>query len=443
MSRRFTASLLALGLLGAIGGPSITTVANAQEEWVITDPTETGNTTPQKPAQTPPAVQQPATQPTATATATPAVPKRVPVTRASIEKLLEKGSFAEAEEAYLDWSGAWHRDDFELLTKVEGQLLNAQVQDKGDKNAFIALAQSGDFATRQTVRDMLNNGKTDLTSTQFATVIRALGTYGNSADRGLLVKLLTNTDPVLVDAAIDALGNLRDPAAIPHLYAIAPYGDLTRCVRIARAVAKTGGTSQLAQRYLTQLNMPLIGIDERASLMLCVSGNIKGWTLVKKMLDEKNPTYYPLALSVLGRLQVVGTQDYVLAGLKGNEQEQLAAIRSINALPSDEIDSTLKGICMNEKATLAVRETAVAMLGERFSADSAAVLQDLLASERSADTPLKTAAIFAAEQRGLLADDSVRGLVRIQMVNANTQTALAARAAMLAYAQRESLLGGF
>lgn len=445
MSRRVTASLLALGLLGAIGGPSITTVAHAQDEWVITDPTETGNTTPQKPTVKPP-ITQPTAQPPATQPATPvapAAPKRAPVSRASIEKLLEKGSFADAEEAYLDWSGAWHRDDPELLVQVEGRLLNAQVSEKGDKNAVIALAQAGDPATLKTVRDMLRNGTTDLSSTQYAAVIRALGTRGNIADRPLLVKMLTNADPALIDAAIDALGSLRDSAAIPNLYAIAPYGDLSRCVRIARAVAKIGATSQLAERYLVQVNMPLIGIDERASLMLCVSGNVKGWALVKKMLDEKTPAYYPLALSVLGRLQVVGTQDYVLAGLKGNEQEQLAAIRSINALPSDEIDSTLQGICMNEKATLPVRQTAIAMLAERFSAESATALQDVLASERKEDIPLKTAAISAAEQRGLLEDDTVRGLVRIQMVSDDTQTALAARAAMLAYAQKESLYGGF
>ena len=95
--------------------------------------------------------------------------------------------------------------------------------------------------------------------------------------------------------------------------------DPLRSVLIVQAIINIGGREQMRSRYFSQTDFPLIVIPERAAMLLALVGDSRRWELLKTILDEKWPKYYPLALSTLGHLKKTEATEYVTAALKGNE----------------------------------------------------------------------------------------------------------------------------
>ncbi|HEX2948711.1 MAG TPA: hypothetical protein VHV83_03945 [Armatimonadota bacterium] len=391
MSRRIITSLLALGLIGA---PVLNSIAHA-------DGVDS------------------AKQPIAT--------------QASIQALLDKNRINDAEAGYLEWVNSWQEENIDMLYTVESQLLLKQYAG-GNKDAFVALAQAGDQDALDAVRKMIKNQNTaGLSATQFAAAIRSLGKYGTDSDTGTLALALSQKDALIVDTAIEAMGMLGNKDALPYFYIVAADANLNRSITIAQAMMAMGAASDLEFRYLSQMKSPFEGMPERAAILLTESGNSSAWGKVKQMLGSKSSAYYPQALRVLGNQNSDEARGYIRTALKGNEQEQLAALQSISALPQDEIDATLASMVNDGSATLNVRIAAMNQLANRTSDASGAALRSALTNE-SYPSDLRAAALKGIQQRGLVTDDGLRGTIRLLMTSSDAKIATAARSAMLGYA---------
>lgn len=408
MTCRIYASLLILGLLLGIGSPSLMNVARADGE--------------------------PGSANNGTTTAPTKLAKSIP-TEAAIQKLLTAGKYAEAEEAYIQMVAGWHEEKPVLAAKVETLLLTKQYTD-GDIEAFLALVRAGDKSALASVRDMLRTGKTTLSPEQMAVAVRALGTYGSFADIDLLKQQFTAKNSAVGNAAVEGLGKIGDTDILPDLLLLAASADINRTLLIARTVTGLGCTSQLLERYQVQLTSPFDYAKKRAAVVLAVAGDDSGWPLVKAVLDAKYKPLYPAALSVLGNLDIPEAQQYVLAGLAGNEAERIAAVQGIDALSFEKIDATLTEMLADNNNSLAVKLAVINQLGLRNTTAARKALHGVAATLTGGDVQLTVAAIYALQRCGALSDNGIRGTIRIQMLNETKQVATAARAALLAYAQR-------
>jgi HEAT repeat protein len=393
------------------GSPSLTTVARAEGEAVTL-----GNN---------------GTLTTSAKSTTPA--KGIP-TEAVIKKLLSAEKFVEAEEAYMRMVAGWHEEKPALAVQVEAGLLAKQSQD-GDAEALVALVRAGELNGMNTIRDMLRTGKMNLSPAQQATVTRFLGVNGSFADMNLLKGQLSSTTPAIVNAAIDGLGSLGDTNILPDLYLLAAKSDINRSLLIARAVYQMGAKDDLIARYQVQLDTPFEYPKVRAAMMLASNGDKSGWALLQKALTEKTPQVYPAVLSVLGEIDVPEAQQYVLAGLAGNEAEKLAALQSIRALSITKIDDTLSAMLADPKNSMTVKLAVIDQLMLRNTGAARKTLQKT-ATISGDNTQLAVAAINALSQCGAIADDGVRGTIRVLALSDNRQIATAARAALLKNALR-------
>ena len=417
MTCKLSVRLLMIGLLIALGCAPFSSVASAAG-WFEGDDTP--------PAADPPSIVidlEPMT---------PVVKQAIP-TRQEILSLLQQGQIVEAEAAYLDFAAAWGDDDADLLAAVTMAMLQQQ-SSEGNEEAFVALIRSGDRSAMNLLRQMIRAGKSELAAENYHSAIRALASQRQSVDLPLLVGLLQHEDADIVNTAILALGDLGRPAAIDSIIELAGDADPQRSIQIVQSIIKIGGREQMRERYFSQLDFPLILIPERAAMLLALVGDNNSWGVVKKMIDEKWPKYYPVALSTIGRLDVDETEQYILDALKGNEQEQLAALQSIDALAPDTIDATLTDIMLDTDRSDNIRITAVQLLGGRGSLESESALRSVAFKISDIDPVIAPDAILALEKVGALHNRSVRFMIRQQLGSQLPEVALAARTALARYA---------
>lgn len=424
---------LSLGIALVTGAFWLPAPARAQAGDVTVEETDTGTTT--KPADT--------TTP-ATDTTTPATDTTTPVTetapaappvpsKAMIRDMFEQGKVTEAETAYLSWAAYWQIDDPVLVVPIIRTELMNEFR-AGKPVALIGLAQAGDKeALNVLLAQVLSNGD-KWPPTDLIPALRFIGLSGNKEAQNVLRTMLYNENPGVVNAAIEALGNLRDPRVAPELNKMLDEADLERSVVLVGALAKLGKSKQLLARFEPQLKFPLPGVQEKAALVLAALGQQKGWPQIQHMLQAKEAPYYPLAITVLGALPTQESVAFVTAALSGNENEQLAGLQSLNILPAEKQEATLMLIMHDENRATSVRVQAIRMLAAR-KVDRAAKDLRILATKLDGEDPIvKAEAMASLPAFGMTREFSVREVIRQRISSDEEAVARAARVALLSYA---------
>lgn len=402
MSRRTTSVLLAFSLFGTLVAPMFTSVVHAQD-WYADDAD-------------------------AAAAASHIVPSK-----AKILQMVQDGKVAEAEESYLQWVNTWQEDDAELTAAIESHILTS-IYANGNLEAYLALVQAGDssslFELRSTMIEI--DQEKSLSDVQMAMAVSSLGAFGALTDAEYLSRLLTYEKPAVAKAAADALVGISAPDAIVEFIEAMPEVNLDLALHMARAMVKIGAAQQVSARYTPQLTFPMEGIKERSAFILATTGDTRVLEIIKSLLDAKDPKFYPAGLSALGNLPSSEVAEYITAGLQGSEEEKLAALSSVNALPLADGEKALTDLLKDK--SFAVRNTALQALAERRTKSAQEILRKIAFAEDS-DAQLKTAAMLAMARNGAFASFAARKSLYMQVLADEDQQAIAPRAALLMAAQ--------
>lgn len=356
-------------------------------------------------------------------------------TKALIRDMVEQGKTSDAEAAYLEWASYWQDDDPRLIIQV---LRNKLMDDyrSGNNAALIALAQAGDREAANVLSQQVLSSSENWPPSDLIPAIQFIGRNGDKGVINVLRSVLYNEDPGVVNAAIEALGNLGDARIAPELMKMFDDADLERSVVLARALAKLGKAKQVNARFVPQLQFPLPGVREKAALVLAAIGQPKGWPLVHHMLQTKEAPYYPLAVTALSALPTAESAAYVSEALAGEEEEQLAALQSINVLPAEKANAALLAIMRDEARPTSVRVQAIRMIAAR-RLDVATELRKLATKLNGEDPEVRGEAMMALATYNLLADYPVREIVRQRIGGDEEPVARASRAVLLSYALKE------
>jgi len=456
MSRWYLLTLLLFGSVCLFFTPSLMPAAHAQgidAPPPVLTPAPGDTTTPAPPAgeTTPGTTTAPATSETPSPAGTNTQASGKFPSKSAIHDALAEGHPVDAESAYLAWVSYWGEDDPTLLISVEHEVLLQQFR-AGKFAALIAMVKAGDPEATSVLKSLVVSGRGKLPVADFAAAIRMLG---QSQDKELLNTLrltLYSEDKEVVNAAIEALGNLGDMRVVPELMRMFEKADVERAVCLARALTKLGAAKELQKRYLPQLHFPLPGASEKAALILGATGNPTGWAVINKIMTEKEPTYYPLVLTILSALPSAESQAWVAQGLAGSEQEQLAALKSISVFPVQRKQAYLLQLSRDAKATIGVRVAAIDALGETRTDRALKELRTAALrwepSDPSKESPARDpeqvkaeakvtgAAILSLQKWGMFKDNEFRKFFRIRIDEEkwDENVVLAARTAMLRFA---------
>jgi len=360
-------------------------------------------------------------------------------TKALIRDMVVQGKMTEAESSYLTWSSYWKEDDPALIIAV----LRGKLMDEfrnGNNAALIALAQAGDGEALNVLGAQVLAGGENWPPSDLIPAIRLIGNTGDKNALNILRSVLYNEDAGVVNATIEALGDIGDARIAPELNKLFDDADPLRSVALARALAKLGKAKEVKARFLPQLQFPLPGVSEKAALVLASIGQSKGWPLVQNMLQTKEPPYYPLAITALTSLPTRESAAYVSEALVGEEEEQLAALQSIDVLPDDKIDAALIMIMRDEARPVGVRMEAIRLIAARRLDDMAGEMRVLATKLGGEDAEVKGAAMLSLADFGALKALSVRDVVRQRITSDEEPVALASRAVLLSYALKTNEL---
>ncbi len=355
-------------------------------------------------------------------------------TKGMIREAIEKEQFAEAEQAYLSWSSYWQEEDAPMLARIAQGILMNEFRD-GKNAALVALAQAGDREALNVLTAQVLSDGNSWPSADLIPAIRFIGESGDRSALNVLRSLLFNDDPAVVNATIEALGDVGDARVAGELTKLFDEADPERSVLLARTLARLGQAKAVQARFEPQLKFPLPGIREKAALVLAALGNQVGWPLLHNMLQAKEAPYYPLVVTVLGALPTQESLAFVSAALNGKEApEQLAALQSINVLPADKLVATLLGIVRDTDRPVSVRIQAIRLLGTRVPPAAAKEMRLLATNLAEGDAEVKAEAMMTLKAFGLLANPGVREVVRQRIRSEEEPVARAARAVLLSYA---------
>ena len=359
-------------------------------------------------------------------------------TKALIRDMVEQGKTSNAEAAYLEWASYWQDDDPRLIVYV---LRNKLMDDYrgGNNAALIALAQAGDREAANVLSQQVLSSGENWPPSDLIPAIQFIGRNGDKGVINVLRSVLYNEDPGVVNATIEALGNLGDARVAAELMKLFDDADLERSVVLARALVKLGKVKQVSARFVPQLQFPLPGVREKAALVLAAIGQPKGWPLVHHMLQTKEAPYYPLAVVALSALPTDESAAYVSEALTGEEEEQLAALQSINVLPAEKADAVLLTILRDEARPASVRVQAIRMISAR-RLEAAAELRKLATKLNSEDPVVKGEAMMALATYNLLVEYPVREVVRQRIGGDEEPVARASRTVLLSYALKQVYL---
>lgn len=360
-------------------------------------------------------------------------------TKALIRDMVAQGKSGDAEAAYLEWASYWQDDDARLIVSV----LRSKLMDDyrgGNNAALIALAQSGDREAANVLSQQVLSSGENWPPSDLIPAIRFIGRNGDKGVINVLRSVLYNEDPGVVNAAIEALGNLGDERVATEMMKLFDDADAERSVVLARALAKLGKAKQVSARFVPQLQFPLPGIREKAALVLAAIGQPKGWPLVHHMLQTKEAPYYPLAIVALSSLPSDESVAYVSAALAGEEEEQLAALSSINVLPADKANAALLAILRDEARPASVRVQAIRMITARHLDGTADELRKLATKLDGEDPAVKGEAMMALVNFDLLTQYPVREVVRQRITSEEEPVARASRTVLLSYALKQVYL---
>ncbi|MHB9131597.1 MAG: HEAT repeat domain-containing protein [Armatimonadota bacterium] len=367
--------------------------------------------------------------------------KREVLAKADIRSLVTSGKHLDAEKAYLEWASYWRQDDPRLIAPIERAILLQQYRD-GSFASLVSLVRVGDVEAANLLRSTVLSGSKDLPSAELATAVGLLGERGDRSTLNTLRIVLYHEDKAIVNAAIEALGNLGDRRIVPELMSMFEKADAEQSINLARALVKLGAAREVQKRFEPQLRFPLPGVREKAALVLATVGSPAGWVPLKQMLTTKDAAYYPIALSVLGGLPSEESVAFINQALIGDEAEQMAAIKSINLLPAQELGDTLVRMLLDVKRPINVRLAVLDILVDAKYGPAVKEIRNLAAyvkpenapAETVVDPQLKAAALLAMPKLGLLSRFSNREMVRQQLDNAaeNADDEVIARAARTA-----------
>ncbi len=271
MSRWFT-TLLFIGVVCLVCGAPLLTPAYADGD----------DTTSASPAGVPadtsaPAPAQPVTLGPlpASSTTTPAATLDVSTaefpSKSAIRDALSEGRPLDAEQAYLEWVAFWGEDDPALAAIIEHATL-LQAYRNGKFSALLDMVRAGDRDAVTLLHTQILSGQSNLPPAQLAVAIRLLGLRKDNDILNTLRLALYSKDTDVVNAAIEAMGNLGDRRVAPDLQALFEKANIARSVILARALTELGFARELRQRYTPQLRFPLPGAQEQAALILGATG---------------------------------------------------------------------------------------------------------------------------------------------------------------------------
>lgn len=444
MSRWITV-LLAAGLSCALTLTIPTVALHAQDDiWATEEPATTTTEPPatEEPATEEPTTEEPATTvtPEAPVTATTPVPddanKTLFVSKAQIRALVTEGKLAEAEKAYLDWAAYWKQDDATLVVSVERALLY-EAYKGGDFTALVDLVQAGDLEALQLIRAQVLAGGEEADALNLATGIRILSDHADRSTLNTLQLSLYHENPLVVNAAIEALGKLGDARVAPELMKLFDNADDERSVLLARTLARLGAAKKVYAQFAPQLNFPMPGMRERAALVLAASGYADGWETLRQCIDARKEPYYPLALTVLGSLPSEESAALVAMALAGEEPEQLAALQSIGILPADKQQQISLVLFRDPNAPMKVRQASLELLKAK---NIAALEKDVrtlaFATDDKDISALTPSAMKSLPKFGLLNAHEQRDFVRYRISQTDPGLSRAARVALLSWAMQ-------
>jgi hypothetical protein len=381
-----------------------------------------------------------------TKTEEPAVAARVIPAKTDMHAMLADGKTMDAEAAYLEWAAYWRDDDPVLIQRIERAVLIEKYK-AGKYAALTALVEAGDTEARRILRAAVLAGGSGMPSDEFVAGIRFIGRIHDQSALNMLRLALYSEDKAVVVAAIDALGDIGDKRVVNELLGLFDDADVTRCVALARALNKLGAAKQVRARFEPQLRFPLAGAKEKAALALAALGNPAGWGIITDMVTKKDPAYYPLVLTVLTAIPSEESASFIMQGLAGKEDEQLAALKSINVIPDYKVGRLLLGIARDVERPEKVRVEAIRLITAKNFLPSYKYLRAIASNlegetedagasaPKNAENPaVKGAAIKALVKFGMLDTYCDRERLRQRFDSKQEDVALAARAALYLYA---------
>ncbi|HEY3418104.1 MAG TPA: HEAT repeat domain-containing protein, partial [Armatimonadota bacterium] len=304
----------------------------------------------------------------------------------------------------------------------------------GKLASLIALVQAGDNEGMRLLRTLVLTDASKLPPADLANAIRVIGNTKDASVLNTIRLMLYNEDAGVVDAAIEALGNTGDKRVVKELLPLLDKAELDRAITLSRTLTKLGAGQEIRRRYLPQLRLPTPGVREKAALMLAATGDPSGWPSLQLMLTKKEAPYYPLVLTVMGSLPSEESTAFVIQALSGNEQEQIAALQSINLLPQQEREKRLTMVLRDKARPVAVRSTCIAMLVKFHTPGIDNDLRNIASALEGEDPALRAQALIALPAYGLLAQPTVREMVRARFDSEDENIARAARLTLLNYA---------
>ncbi len=347
-----------------------------------------------------------------------------------IADLSKKGEWLKAEKEYSKWTRFWQEESLFILQQIERSYLIERYE-KGKFSALAAMVKANDGEAMLLMRSIIADEGKDLSVQDYASAIKILGDLNDRLAINSLRLALYNKDTRVVTAALDTLGIIGDLRTIPELPSLIDIKDVDVSIHAVRALNKMGEVKKVKEKFAPQVNFPDPVVRIFAGVMLYSIGDFSRWTDVREVLVNKTPGYYPSILSIIGQQKNKESEKAIRDALTGTEEEQLAAIDGIDALPANDIEQTLLAVQRSKDYPVSVRILAFNELIKRQSSLIGRDIWDYATETNNVAVPqeLKVAAILGLPEYKMLNSQKVRtmlldesGLLSIPPADANDET---------------------
>ncbi|MEI6520762.1 MAG: hypothetical protein WCO98_12105 [bacterium] len=329
-----------------------------------------------------------------------------------IADLAKKDEWLKAEKEYSLWTRFWDEESLFILQQIERSYL-VERYSKGKFSALAAMVRCGDGEATLLMRGVIADEGKELSTEDYASAIKILGDLNDKLAVNSLRLALYNKDSRVVTAALDTLGIIGDLRTVPELPSLIDIKNIDVSIHAARALDKMGEVAKVKSKFGPQVNFPDPATRVFASVMLYSIGDFSKWNDVKEILAAKTPGYYPAILSIIGQQRKAESEKAIRDALLGGEDEQLAAIDGIDALPANDVEQTLLAVERSKDYPVSVRIAAFNALIKRQSNLIGRDIWDYATETQSTSVPqeLKVAAIIGLPSYKLLNSQKVRSML--------------------------------
>jgi hypothetical protein len=331
------------------------------------------------------------------------------ITLDEIANLAKNGEWLKAEKEYSLWTRFWDEESLFILQQIERAYLSERYAN-GKFSALAAMVRSNDGEATLLMRSVIADEGKGLAIEDYAEAIRILGDLKDKLAVNSLRLAMYNKDSRVVTAALDTIGIISDLRTVPELPSLIDIKNIEVSIHAARALDKMGEVEKVKLKFGPQINFPDPATRAFASVMLYSIGDFTKWNDIRDILAAKTPGYYPAILSIIGQQRKPESEKAIREALLGGEDEQLAAIDGIDALPANDVEQTLLAIERSKDYPVSVRIAAFNALIKRQSKLIGRDIWDYATEAHSSAVPqeLKIAAIIGLPTYKLLNSQKVR-----------------------------------